>query len=81
MLGIYPLSPGVMDYAVFEPSFDKITIQLDPAYYPGKTLTIHKQHSRAAAGQNPVLQFNGKALTRPFISHQQLVQGGTLVLQ
>lgn len=81
MLGIYPLSPGVMDYAVFEPSFDKITIQLDPAYYPGKTLTIHKQHSRAAASQNPVLQFNGKTLTRPFISHQQLVQGGTLVLQ
>lgn len=81
MLGIYPLSPGVMDYAVFEPCFDKITIQLDPAYYPGKTLTIHKQHSRAAAGQNPMLQFNGKTLTRPFISHQQLVQGGTLVLQ
>lgn len=80
MLGIYPLSPGVMDYAVFEPSFDKITIQLDPAYYPGKTLTIHKQQSRAAAGQNPLLQFNGKALTRPFISHQQLVQGGALVL-
>lgn len=81
MLGIYPLSPGVLDYAVFEPSFDKITIQLDANYYPGKTLTIHKQHSRAAAGQNPMLQFNGKALTRPFISHQQLVQGGTLVLQ
>ncbi len=81
MLGIYPLSPGIMDYAVFEPSFDKITIQLDPAYYPGKTLIIHKQHSRAAAGQNPVLHFNGKALTRPFVSHQQLVQGGTLVLQ
>ena len=81
MLGVYPLSPGVMDYAVFEPSFDKITIQLDPAYYPGKSLTIHKQHSRAAAGQNPVLQFNEKTLTRPFISHQQLVQGGTLVLQ
>ncbi|MBU0913386.1 MAG: GH92 family glycosyl hydrolase [Gammaproteobacteria bacterium] len=81
MLGIYPLSPGVMDYAVVEPSFDKITIQLDPNYYPGKTLTIHKQQSRAAAGQNPLLQFNGKTLTRPFISHQQLVQGGTLVLQ
>ncbi len=81
MLGIYPLSPGVMDYAVVEPSFDKITIELDPAYYPGKSLTIHKQSSRAAAGQNPVLQFNGNTLTRPFISHQQLVQGGTLELQ
>lgn len=81
MLGVYPLSPGVMDYAVVEPSFDKITIELDPAYYPGKSLTIHKQSSRAAAGQNPVLQLNGKTLTRPFISHQQLVQGGTLVLQ
>lgn len=81
MLGVYPLSPGVMDYTVVEPSFDKITVELDPAYYPGKSLTIHKQSSRAAAGQNPVLQLNGKTLTRPFISHQQLVQGGTLVLQ
>ena len=57
-------STGNFDMAN-EPGFDKITIQLDANYYPGKSLTIHKQHSRAAAGQNPVLQFNGETLTRP----------------
>lgn len=75
MLGIYPVSPGDMDYAITSTAFDKVIIHFDQAYYPGETLTI----TPLGEGQYQPLR-NGKALSERFVTHQQLTQGGHLNL-
>ncbi|MEH6710959.1 MAG: GH92 family glycosyl hydrolase [Paraglaciecola polaris] len=75
MLGIYPVSPGDMDYATSSTAFDKVTVHLDQAYYPGKTLLITPL---AKDQKQPML--NNKTLTNGFVTHQQLTQGGSLKL-
>jgi len=42
MMGFYPVSPGLMDYALFEPTLDEVSIKLSDKYYSGNTLTIKK---------------------------------------
>lgn len=79
MMGIYPVSPGLMDYALFNPSFDKVTLKLNQDYYPGKTLVIEKGKPKARSDTQA--EFNQGPLARPFLSHQSLVQGGHLIIQ
>ncbi|GGW84871.1 GH92 family glycosyl hydrolase [Alteromonas halophila] len=74
MMGIYPLSPGEPSYAMVSPAFDRITISLDDTYYPGETLTIRRDTEASR------ITFNGRPVTGAFIAHQQLIQGGTLVI-
>ena len=73
MLGIYPTSPGIMDYATVAPAFDEITIELSKQYYSGQPLVI-------SLSENPTSTFNGKEISQGFISHQLLIQGGQLAL-
>ncbi|MDE5929044.1 MAG: GH92 family glycosyl hydrolase [Muribaculaceae bacterium] len=42
MMGFYPDCPGVPEYALTLPLFDKVTIHLNPDYYDADTLTIEK---------------------------------------
>lgn len=73
MMGTYPISPGVMDYAVFTPTFSRITITLNKDYYSGDKLVIEK-------GDEGKINFNGKPLKTPFISHKKMTSGGKLTL-
>lgn len=98
MLGLYPISPALPDYALVQPAFDEVRLQLNPQYYPGNTLTIRRQTtgqmnanhrwywralpSQQAAPSQQALPAQGLApLLSHFISHQQLVQGGELVVK
>ncbi|GLS25176.1 GH92 family glycosyl hydrolase [Marinibactrum halimedae] len=78
MMGIYPVSPADMDYAVFAPTFDKITLTLDKNYYEGKKLTIISSNRVDASQLHTRATFNGKPLETPFISHLELTKGGRL---
>lgn len=77
MMGLYPVCPGDMNFAVVKPVFDKVTIHLDNRLYPGKTFEII--HSTANK-QKPIkkLSLNGKTLYSFFISHQAIINGGKL---
>lgn len=79
MLGLYPVSPGLMDYALVQPSFDEVTIQLSSRYYSGKTLRIQNQLKGSQLPASSWL-WQQQPLSNAFISHQQLVKGGTLQL-
>ena len=60
------------------PLFDKITIQLNPDYYPGKTFTIETLGNNK---ENKFVQsytLNGEALHQPSLSFKDLVKGGHL---
>lgn len=73
-LGFYPVTPGLPQYRIGAPLFDRATIHLPS----GKTFRIEalgassgKQYIRSAT-------LNGKPLNRTWITHQEIISGGTL---
>jgi predicted alpha-1,2-mannosidase len=79
-IGLYPLNPGSGVYVIGSPLVEKATIQLDPKFYNGGTFTIIAHN---VSKQNCYIQsarLNGKPFNRPWISHDEIVNGGTLEL-
>ncbi|GJM63222.1 GH92 family glycosyl hydrolase [Persicobacter diffluens] len=76
-LGIYPVTPGVPVYDITSPIFKEASIQLEN----GKTFTIQ---AALASKKNKYIQsakINGKVLNQPYISHEQIMEGGTLTIE
>ena len=74
-LGLYPVTPGSAEYAVGSPVFPEAVVHLPG----GKTFEIV---AKGASEDNKYIQsatLNGKPLTRPFLSHDEVVKGGKLV--
>ena len=77
MMGLYPDVPGVPEYALTAPTFDRITIRLDPTWYGSDRLIIEGA-PRDAKSYVKGICFNGKPLKGHRISHEILRQGGVL---
>lgn len=77
MIGLYPDVPGVPEYALTAPTFDRITIRLDPTWYGSDRLIIEGA-PRGAKSYVKGIRFNGKPLKRHRFSHEMLRQGGVL---
>lgn len=75
MLGFYPDCPGEPAYTLTTPSFDNISIEIDPKYYKGKSsLKIEK-----TAGDIIKSVYCGKKLLKGYrISHKDLIESGSL---
>ena len=74
-LGLYPVTPGSAEYAIGSPVFPEAKVHLPG----GKTFEIVAQ---GASKDNKYIQsatLNGEPLTRPFLSHDDVVKGGKLV--
>ena len=74
-LGLYPVTPGSAEYAIGSPVFPEAKVHLPG----GKTFEIV---AKGASGDNKYIQsatLNGEPLTRPFLSHDDVVKGGKLV--
>ncbi len=67
-------------YEIGSPLFAKTTITLDNKYYKGKTFTIEAKNTSAVNKYIQSATFNGKPLTKPWIYHEDAVNGGHLVL-
>ena len=78
MMGIYPVSPGDMNYALVTPSFDEITIKLNQDYYSGKELILKTVKNKQQAKFITDIRFNNQKTNSYFINHGQLTQGGEL---
>jgi predicted alpha-1,2-mannosidase len=83
-IGLFEMDGGSSQRPIYEigtPKFEKITIALDPKYYPGGKFTIEAKN---VSEKNIYIQsatFNGKPLNRPWFYHEELVKGGSLVLK
>lgn len=76
-MGFYPVTPGKPEYTIGSPLFEKATIDLQN----GKTFEVEALH---VSSENKYIQsatLNGKALEKPWFSHQDLAPGGRLVLK
>ena len=78
MMGLYPVCPGDMNYAITEPVFDKIKIQLDQDYYSGKSLVIEKTITGDSNNFIHQISKDGIPIQGFFINHKDIVNGGVL---
>ncbi len=73
-LGFYPVTPGQNLYAIGSPLFRKATIETEK----GKAFVIEAEGASDEAKYIQSASFNGKPFHHPYVSQEQLVEGGTL---
>ncbi|MBO5135101.1 MAG: GH92 family glycosyl hydrolase [Bacteroidaceae bacterium] len=78
MMGFYPDCPGVPEYTLTAPVFDKITIRLNPAYHKQEQLVIEAPGATGSMAPVKKVTLGGKALKSYRLTHDQLLSGGTL---
>ena len=75
-MGFYPVSPGIPIYALGSPIFRQVRIALGN----GKIFTIQATHVSAQNKYIHSATMNGLVWNKPWFSHSDLINGGTLVL-
>ena len=83
-IGLFQLDGGVTEnpiYQIGSPIFNRIEIALSDEYYSGKTFTIEVRNNSAENIYIQSVQLNGKPLDRTFLTHEEIVSGGSLVLE
>jgi predicted alpha-1,2-mannosidase len=77
-LGFYPVDPAGAGYVIGSPLFDKAVLTLDPAFYKGGAFTVIAKNNSAGDKYIQSATLNGQPFTRTWITHDQIVAGGTL---
>lgn len=80
-MGLFQMRGGAEADPVYElgsPIFDKVTIELDPDYYPGGNFTITTVNNSKSNLYIQSAKLDGKPLTKPWIYHRDIVDGGNL---
>ena len=77
-MGLYPVSPGQNVYVIGTPLFDEVTLDLD--YYTGTgEFTIRANQVSPLNKYIQSATLNGKPLSRSWLTHEEITQGGILV--
>ncbi|UOQ51278.1 GH92 family glycosyl hydrolase [Hymenobacter cellulosivorans] len=74
-LGFYPVAPGSPEYALGSPAIHGATMTLEN----GKTFRVTVKNQSDKNVYVKEARLNGQKLTRPFLNHQDIVNGGELV--
>lgn len=72
--GFYPVAPGSVDYALGSPAVKEASLHLDN----GNIFTVEAKNQSDKNVYVRKVELNGKALLKPFITHQDIMQGGKL---
>lgn len=78
MMGLYPDNPGDPSYTLTTPVFDKVTLHLDPKFYPQGDITIETDRTSPSQLYIKSMTLGGKKLNGYRITHKQLIDGRTL---
>jgi predicted alpha-1,2-mannosidase len=77
-LGIYPVNPANGIFAIGSPVVSKAVVHLDRNQYHGRKFTVVADKNSASNIYIQSATLNGQTLTRPWITREELVSGGTL---
>jgi len=80
VMGFYPVAPASAEYAIGAPQFPELTLKFNAN---GKARTFHIV-AKNISEENKYIQkvsLDGKVLDKPFITHQQIVNGHKLVFE
>jgi len=83
-LGLFQMNGGTDKEAVYQigsPIFNKISIDLNPKYYSGKTLIIKAPNNSPANVYIKDIKFNGEEVKNFTLSHEEITNGGELILE
>ncbi len=82
MMGFYPDCPGLPEYALTSPVFDRICIKLDRRYYPKAALRIHVQRKSPSDKYIQRIEIGDqrRQLKGYRISHQELLNAGDIYI-
>ena len=72
-LGLYQVCPGIPVYTLGRPMVNRAVLPLQ-----GKPLEIVATNNSATNKYVQEIRLNGQTLETPFITHEQLMQGGKL---
>ncbi|GAA4318690.1 GH92 family glycosyl hydrolase [Mucilaginibacter gynuensis] len=75
-MGFYPVTPGTPVYTIGSPLFEQVTIDLTN----GKQFKMVAKNCSVTNKYIQSATMNGKTLDTPWFSHEQLMNGGELVL-
>ena len=78
MMGFYPDCPGVPEYTLTAPAFDKITIKLNPDFYKQKQLVIEVVSDNHTSEYIKHIDMGGKKCGFR-VKHNELVNAGNLI--
>lgn len=81
MIGLYPDNPGDPSYTLTTPVFDKVTLHLDPKFYPNGDITIETDRTSPSQQYIKSITIGGKKLNGFRIAHRQLIEGKALKMQ
>ncbi|WP_321479519.1 GH92 family glycosyl hydrolase [uncultured Bacteroides sp.] len=81
MMGLYPDCPGVPEYTLTTPVFDKVIIMLDPKWYDKPNLVIDVKRKRSDAFYTHKVLLGGKRMDCYRVSHHDLLRAGTLCFE
>jgi predicted alpha-1,2-mannosidase len=73
-LGFYPVNPGQPIYALTSPIFDRATLRPEN----GHAFTVEVQRQKPGAIYIQSATLDGKPLERCWITHEEILRGGTL---
>jgi predicted alpha-1,2-mannosidase len=76
-MGFYPITPGVPEYQIGSPLFSRVMIHLQN----GKTFTVIARNCSALNKYIQSASLNGKTLAKTVITHNDIVNGSTLILE
>jgi predicted alpha-1,2-mannosidase len=76
-MGLYPVTPGSANYEIGSPMFEEVTIHLEN----GKQFIIKAKKNGDYAQYIQSATFNQREFNQSHISHQSIMNGGTLVFQ
>lgn len=68
-------------YEITSPVFEKIVFNLDPDYAEGKTFVIEARNNSPENIYVQQATLNGNPYNKCYLTHADLMKGGTLVLQ
>ena len=76
-MGLYPVTPGIPVYTITSPIFEKTSIHLKN----GKIFSIIAKGASKTKKYIQKAFINGIEIDNPFITHQQILEGGILKLE
>ncbi|MDF9796433.1 putative alpha-1,2-mannosidase [Catalinimonas alkaloidigena] len=83
-MGIFEMKSGnetEPQYELGSPLFDKVTVHLNPDFYPGEKLVIEAKNTSSNNRYIQSATLNGESLNTPFVPHKSLVKGSVLRLE
>lgn len=79
-MGLYPVCPGQNLYLIGTPLFEEVTLTLDDPYENGK-FTIKANNVSSVNKYIQSAALNGEQMNKTWLSHKEIINGGTLVFE